>query len=168
MCSSDLAPALRMAGEVPPDRRALPVLKVLHRNARCIHDPARAGKGDTLTVAPAAGTTTAPEALRAAVRDRDLARGEAIFSGLAGGSADEAWNALLPTVHDGVDVHRVVLAHRAFDMLGLVGPEHAGTLLRQSLHYCWKLEEGSADRFAALRAALPRLFDEHQIGRAHV
>lgn len=159
-----LAPALHMAGELPPERRALPVLKVLHRNARAIHDPARAGGPDALgAVAAPAGAGATATGLRDAVRRRDLAGGEALFARLAGGAPDAAWNALLPTVHDGVDVHRVVLAHRAYDMLGLVGPEHAGTLLRQSLHYCWKLEEQSAGRFAALRAALPRLFDEHRL-----
>ena len=159
-----LAPALHMAGELPAERRALPVLKVLHRNARCLHDPSRAGQGDTLAAVAAATDAKATASdLRDAVRGRDLARGEAIFATLAGSAPDAVWNALLPTVHDGVDVHRIVLAHRAYDMLGLVGPEHAGTLLRQSLHYCWKLEEHAAPRSAALRAALPRLFDEHRL-----
>ena len=159
-----LSPALQMSRELPADRRALPVLKVLHRNARCLHDPVRSGCRDTLSVlgAPEAGTPTADD-LRDAVRARDLPRGENVFAGLARGTPEEVWNALLPTVHDGVDVHRIVLAHRAWDMLGLVGQEHAGTLLRQSLHYCWKLEEQSADRFAVLRELLPRLFAVHRL-----
>ncbi|MFM7250375.1 MAG: hypothetical protein ACKO5R_10785 [Planctomycetaceae bacterium] len=159
-----LSPALQMSRELPPERRALPVLKVLHRNARCIHEPSRAGRGDTLVpVAAPPGDRPTAASLRDAVRDRDLARGETLFAGLADGDPATAWNALLPTVHDGVDVHRVVLAHRAYDMLGLVGPGHAGTLLRQSLHYCWKLEEHAAPRFASLRTTLPRLFDEHRL-----
>ena len=159
-----LAPALQMSRELLPERRALPVLKVLHRNARCIHDPSRTNHGDTLVpVAAPAGDPPTASSIRDAVRDRDLARGEMLFANLAGGDPDTAWNALLPTVHDGVDVHRVVLAHRAYDMLGLVGPAHAGTLLRQSLHYCWKLEEHAAHRFASLRATLPQLFDEHRL-----
>lgn len=160
-----LAPALQMARELPPERRALPVLKVLHRNARCIHDPARAGSPDVLgAVAPRSAAT--PTAIRDAIRARDLAAGESLLAGAAGGAPEALWNALLPTVHDGVDVHRVVLAHRAYDMLGLVGEDHASTLLRQSLHYCWKFEEHAADRFAALRSALPRLFDAHRLDEA--
>jgi len=162
-----LAPALQMSRELSPDRRALPVLKVLHRNARCLHDSTRAGASDTLAVISAGEThTTTAADLREAVRARDLPGGESVFAGLTRGTAEEAWNALLPTVHDGVDVHRIVLAHRAWDMLGLVGPEHAGTLLRQSLHYCWKLEEQSATRFAALREMLPRLYEAHRLDAA--
>lgn len=161
-----LAPALQMAGELPSERRALPVLKVLHRNARCLHDPARAGTVETLVpvppVADGSGSATA-EQLREAVRARDLPRGEQVFAQLSQRGAEQAWNALLPTVHDGTDVHRIVLAHRAWDMLSLVGPGHAGTLLRQSLHYCWKHEEHSARRFSALRELLPKLFDQHRL-----
>jgi len=159
-----LAPALQMASELPSDRRALPVLKVLHRNSRCLHDPARGGVTETLgVVKPAAGGPTTAEELRDAVRARDLPRGEELFAQLSQGSADQAWNAILPTVYDGTDVHRIVLAHRAWDMLTLVGPGHAGTLLRQSLHYCWKHEEHSARRYGALRELLPKLFDQHHL-----
>lgn len=160
-----LAPALQMARELPPERRALPVLKVLYRNARCIHDPVRAGTPDTL-VAVSARPIATPTEIRDAVRERDLAAGESLFAGFAGRTCEVLWNAILPTVHDGVDVHRVVLAHRAYDMLGLVGEEYASTLLRQSLHYCWKFEDHAAGRFAALRSALPRLFDEHRLDDA--
>ena len=161
-----LAPALQMAGELPTERRALPVLKVLHRNSRCLHDPTRAGTPEALgQVSPlvAALGPASAEQLREAVRGRDLPRGEQVFAQLSQGGAEQAWNALLPTVHDGTDVHRIVLAHRAWDMLSLVGPVHAGTLLRQSLHYCWKHEEHSARRFSALRELLPKLFDQHHL-----
>ena len=55
-----LAPALQMSRELSPDRRALPVLKVLHRNARCLHDSARAGASDTLAVIGACLLYTSP------------------------------------------------------------------------------------------------------------
>lgn len=161
-----LAPALQMAGELPTERRALPILKVLHRNARCLHDPSRAGTSEALAPVAAAADATGPataEQLREAVRARDLPRGEQVFAQLSQGNAESAWNALLPTVCDGTDVHRIVLAHRAWDMLSLVGPEHASTLLRQSLHYCWKHEEHSARRYSGLRELLPKLFDQHQL-----
>ncbi|MFN8856008.1 MAG: hypothetical protein ACK50P_10605, partial [Planctomycetaceae bacterium] len=109
-----LAPALQMASELPSDRRALPVLKVLHRNSRCLHDPARGSVTETLgVVKPASGGPASAEQLRDAVRSRDLPHGEELFAQIAQGNADKAWNAILPTVFDGTDVHRIVLAHRA-------------------------------------------------------
>lgn len=159
-----LAPALQMAHELPSERRPLPVLKVLYRNSRCLHDDSRIGLGDALApVTVNASSVVSADALRDAVRSRDLPQGERLFAQLSRGTPEDAWNAVLPTVHDGLDVHRIVLAQRAWDMLSLVGKEYAGPLLRQSVHYCWKNEEHSARRFAALRDLLPRLFDEHHL-----
>ena len=55
-------------------------------------------------------------------------------------SPDEAFNDVLECVEESPDVHRVVLAHRSWDMLGLVGREQAETMLRQSVRYCVKQE----------------------------
>ncbi|MSR25730.1 MAG: hypothetical protein EXS06_01740 [Planctomycetaceae bacterium] len=80
-------PALQMSRELSSDRRALPVLKVLHRNARCLHDSARAGASDTLALFSAGETRTTTAAdLREAVRARDLPGGENVFAGLARGT----------------------------------------------------------------------------------
>ncbi len=157
-----LAPALQMSRELPSERKPLPILKVLHRNSRCLEERGGSSAGDTLTlVAATDGVKSSAVALQDAVRGRDLKAAEQVFAGLSAGSPESAWNDLLPTVHDGLDVHRTVLAHRAWDMLTLVGPEHANTLLRQSVHYCWKNEEYAAKRFAPLRELLPKLFDQH-------
>ena len=53
---------------------------------------------------------------------------------------DEAFNDLLFAVQDNTEVHRTVLPYRAWDLLSLIGLEHAHTLLRQSVHYCVKSE----------------------------
>ena len=47
---------------------------------------------------------------------------------------------LLVAVRDNTEVHRTVLPYRAWDLLGLIGREHAHTLLRQSVRYCVKSE----------------------------
>ena len=80
-------PALQMSRELSPDRRALPVLKVLHRNARCLHDSARVGASDTLALFSAEETRTTTAAdLRDAVRARDLPGGESVVAGLTRGT----------------------------------------------------------------------------------
>ncbi len=164
-----LAPAYRMALELPAAQRALPVLKVLYRNASRIHERGSAA-GETLRpVAPTRPAKERPTAdvLRDAVHCRDVAAAEGVFAATAGGSANEAWDDLLETVHEAPEVHRIVLAHRAWDMLELAGKEYAHTMLRQSLRYCLKSEEHSARHFASVRTLLPKLLDEHKlVGRA--
>jgi hypothetical protein len=174
-----MAPAYHMAAELPPERRALPVLKVLHRNATRLHEADRA-RGDTLrVVAAAAVATSAAEAgalagpspdagsLRDAIHRRDVAAAESVFAAMARSSAGEAWNGLLETVHEGPEVHRIVLAYRAWDMLDFVGKDGAETMLRQSLRYCVRNEEHTARYFGGVKSLLPKLFDEHKLlGRA--
>ena len=52
------------------------------------------------------------------------------------GPLDEAYNDLQYLVQDNINVHRVVLAWRAWALLDLTGKEHAHTLLRQSVRFC--------------------------------
>src|SRR5262245_7283957 len=65
-----LAPAYHMARELPDDRRALPVLKVLYRNTNRIHEHGGCGSEVLRTVKPAALSAghESGEALRDAVR----------------------------------------------------------------------------------------------------
>src|SRR5439155_23981489 len=62
------------------------------------------------------------------------------------------------------EVHRVVLPYRAWDLLDLIGKEHAHTLLRQSVRYCVKSESGSrsASRDQP-RTLLPKVLEEHKL-----
>ena len=134
-----LAPALHMSAELPDDRRALPVLKVLHRNTRRIQEHGGRPSEVLGTVKP--GDESGAEALRQAVLSKDVRRAEAVFAATARGASPLAMlNAVLPTVQQNTDVHRVVLPYRAYDLLGLIGPEQAHTLLRQSVRYCVKSE----------------------------
>jgi hypothetical protein len=165
-----LAPAMYMAREMPEDRRALPVFKVLYRNTNRIHEH---GGRDSEVLKPVQAAPLSPgqsagEALQAAARAKDIDRAERTFASSAKGSPSDAFNDLLYMVEDGTDVHRVVLPYRAYDLLGLIGPEQAHTLLRQSVRYCVKQEDNTqSSRRNEPRALLPKLLDEHKLlGRA--
>ena len=103
----------------------------------------------------------AAEALRDATRRQDLDGAEGLFAALAHRSLDEAYNDLQLLVQDNVNVHRVVLAWRAWALLDLTGKEHAHTLLRQSVRFCCD-EEGDLKKHRsgeALRSLLPSLLE---------
>jgi hypothetical protein len=156
-----LAPAYRIALELPEAARPLPVLKVLYRNTRRIQELGAAKK--TLT-RPRAGEAT-PAALRDAVRAKDADGAERVFSGLASGSAAETLDRLLPLVEEVTDVHNVVVPARAYDLVELLGQEHAWVLLRQSVHYGLVRGTGSnlPERYRRSREFLPRLLAEHHL-----
>lgn len=161
-----LAPAFHMAQELPTESQPLPVFKVLYRNTNRIQE--RGGRGDEVlhTVKPGVlpENRVGGEVLREAVRRKDLPAAEQTFAALAQGSDDDAFNQLLFAVQDHTEVHRVVLPYRAWDLLGLIGREHAHTLLRQSVHYCVKAE--SWPRNPALdepRVLLPRVLEDHKL-----
>ena len=104
------------------------------------------------------------EALRDAVRAKDVRRAEAVFADASAVSADEALNDVLYAVHDHTEVHRVVLPYRAWDLLGLVGREQAQTLLRQSVRYCLKAESWSHDgAYDEPRDLLPRVMERYHL-----
>jgi hypothetical protein len=162
-----LAPAYQMSRELPEDQRALPVLKVLYRNTN--HIQQMGGKShETLHVVEPASLPEgrpAAEVLREAARKPDIEGAERAFAALARGPLDEAYNSLQYVVQDYIDVHRVVLAWRAWALLDLTGPEHAHTFLRQSVRFCVD-EEGHvhADNIArSIRPLLPALLDRHHL-----
>jgi hypothetical protein len=161
-----LAPAYHMSREMPAEQKALPVLKVIYRNANRIQE--RGVKaGEVLHPVTPVGLpegTPGGELLREAVRKGDMAGAEGTFAALAGGSPAKAFDALLVAVEDALDVHRVVLPYRAWCLLDIVGPEHAHTLLRQSVRYCVKEESPRLkDRYAEVRAMLPTMLDKHRL-----
>jgi hypothetical protein len=166
-----LAPAYRMAQELPTELRPLPVLKVLYRNANRIQE---FGGRKSEVLHPVAAETLpadaiAGEHLREQIRRGDTAAAERTFASLAQGPIGEAYNHLQFEVEDEVDVHRVVLAWRAWDTLEFAGQEWAHCLLRQSVRYCAKIERQMADRDhprSPIRKVLPALLDQFKlIGR---
>jgi hypothetical protein len=131
-----LAPAYRMAGELPKERQPLPVLKVLYRNAVLMElvGGRKEEKLHSLKPAPLSDREGSCIAMRKAIRSADVPGAEQAFAALAGHSVENAFNDLLQfCVEDEPGVHEVVLAWRAWEMLDLVGKEHAHTLLRQSV-----------------------------------
>lgn len=163
-----LAPALHIAGELPAERRALPVLKVIYRNSTRIQEQ---GLDDHDTLAPLKdeATTTyarSGEQLRDAVRAVDWQRAESQFASRVAASPEDAFNDLQFAVEDEHDVHRVVFSWRAWTMLDLAGEEYAQTLLRQSLRYCLDVESRmKAKNYPAsdIRQLLPRMLDKYQL-----
>jgi hypothetical protein len=167
-----LAPAYEMSRELPEHQRALPVLKVLFRNTSRIQEQG-GRENEVLELVEAASLPAEVrngEALRDATRSADMDRAERTFAALAKGPSGEAFNHLLWAVQDEIDVHRVVLAWRAWSLLDLAGQEQAHTLLRQSVRYCVDAERGRIERNRPepeVRAVLPKLLDEHHLlGRA--
>jgi hypothetical protein len=164
-----LAPAYHMARELPEDRRALPVLKVLYRNTNRIHEHGGRTSEVLRAVKPGALSTghDRGEALRDAVRRKNMNEAEGTFAAIATASPDEAFNSLLVAVEDNTEVHRVVLPYRAWELLDVVGREQAHTMLRQSVRYCVKSERDwthSAETDEP-RALLPSLFDQYHLPR---
>jgi hypothetical protein len=166
-----LAPSYHMALELPDDRRALPVLKVLHRNARrihetdgCKHEVLHPLEAEDLPKERANG-----EALREAVRKIDAAGAERIIATMARGPIGEAYNHLQFSIQDEIDVHRVVLAWRSWVTFDLLGKEHASTLLRQSVRFCLDEERNNRkyNRTPEIRTVLPKMLDQYRlVGRS--
>lgn len=161
-----LAPALQMANELPAERRALPVLKVIHRNARFIHD-AGAHDHDALHALEHAQIPDAPPSarpLREAVRKTDQKLAEQTLASMVGASLDDAYEQLQACIEDDIDVHRVVLSWRAWETLDLTGKDQALTLLRQSVRFCVDSERNRLSRKQpepGVRTTLVKLLDQY-------
>jgi hypothetical protein len=157
-----MMPAYHMAQELPKDRSPLPVFKVLYRNTNRIQ--AKGGRKDEVlhpipTESKSDGRSIG-DVLREQVRRQDLKAAEVTFASLGDKSPEDAFNELLYVIEDGTEVHRVVMAYRAWDLLDLVGRERAHTVLRQSLHYCVQNEKHS-QYFSGSRSVLPKLLDQY-------
>lgn len=161
-----LAPALTMSRELPTERRALPVLKVLYRNSERIEK--RGGK-EVLTPIEAATLPkdkTGTEALATAVHSRKVKDAEQTFAAIANKGAQDALDELLPIVEENTEVHRIVLAYRSWEMLDLIGKEHAQTMLRQSVRYCVNAERWPRrDTWGDSRKVIAGLLEKHKLLR---
>ena len=160
-----MMPALHMSAEMPAAQRALPAFKVLYRNTSRIQ--AHGGRaGEVLrpvdAPAPLPEGISSAEALRDAIHKQDTATAERLLLAIAQRSPEDAFNDLLMTVQERPEVHRVVLPYRAWDLLSVIGKEHAHTMLRQSVRYCVRMEDkGMNPEMAAARSVLPKLLERH-------
>lgn len=163
-----LAPALRMARQLPTAQQPLPVLKVLHRNATRIQE--FGGRSNevlhALSLEEIPQETVTGDDLQKMSRTGDLENADRAFCALADAPIGEAFNHLQFAVVDEVDVHRVVLAWRGWDTRQIAGDEWGHTLLRQSIRYCANVEnrmiENDRPR-SAIRTILPKLLDEYDL-----
>jgi len=170
-----LGPALKMSQELSGPQQALPVLKVLYRNTDRMQ--ALGGSKAEVLHAIEAGDLEADdhsELLQQATRAADMEKADRIFAAYTQEPLGEAYNHLQFSVQDEVDVHRVVLAWRAWETLDVTGQQHGQTLLRQSVHYCVLRDKemyarGQAEyqaRYGApnhIRQVLPKLLDQYKL-----
>ncbi len=159
-----MMPSYEMAAQMPERLAALPVLKVMHRNARFFQDSGKAKEDALEPLEDAAGAPALVESVRA----RDLARAENSLAAIERRSAPAAYEELQTVVRDDMNVHRVVLSWRAYDLLKLTGQDNALTMLRQSVRFCIDEDGRRASQGRApneIVALLPRLMEEHHLGR---
>jgi hypothetical protein len=164
-----LLPAWQMAQELSSQQKALPVLKVLYRNTARIQQTEQTGQKEVLRPVPskvALKTVGGGRLLQTLMRKGDMQGTEAAFAGLMTDNPYDSYNDLQHIVQEQPDVHRVVLAWRAWDILQLTGEEYARPLLRQSVRYCVDKERGMISRGrepSQIRTLLPRLLDEYEL-----
>jgi hypothetical protein len=157
-----MKPALKMASLISGKSSPLPVLKVLYRNTNRIQEHGGREK-EKLNHIPEAMLKGSGNQLLDFVRSRDIGGAERLLKGLVQKDRDMAFNALLEVVQEDTEVHRTVLPYRAWDMVDLVGEEHATTLLRQSLRYCLNAEHYRRPEWSIHGEVLTKLLDEHRL-----
>src|SRR5690606_8486731 len=116
-----------------------------------------------IEVAKTSGVQPDGEMLRQATRGVDMQHAEELFAVLSKAPPNEAYNHLQFAIQDEVDVHRTVLAWRAWEMMEITGQEFAHTLLRQSVRYCVDNEQRRQSKGSlpsAVRDLLPQLMEE--------
>ena len=157
-----LGPAFEMSKELPEAQKPLPVLKVLYRNST--HIQASGGRKNEV-LKPVKGQKLpgghAGEVLRELTRKNQPDKAEEVFAGIGNDHPEDLFNHAMYAVADDVNVHRVVLAWRAWAMLDFTGKEHAHTLLRQTVLFCCK--ENRQGKPAAIVSLLPKLTDQYKL-----
>jgi hypothetical protein len=158
-----LCPSYAMAMALPEEERPLPVLKVLYRTSTHIHGARCAGEDRLAEVEPARldDRPSPAEQLRDATRARKLARAEQVFAALKG-PPEQTYDDVQLMIQDDLNVHRVVLAWRAWEVLDFIGKDHARDMLRQTVRFC--SDPRHTGRSAhPIRTVLPRLLDAHKL-----
>lgn len=163
-----MLPALEMSGQLTGERQALPILKVIYRNSQQIQQYGGPSK-KTLRQMHAAEEATvenAGVAIRDACRATDVAQAEKLFAPIGKGSLEDAFDALQPAMQDDINVHRFVFAHRTYGLAGLLGTDHAHTILRQCVRFCITHELGRKKHNSPespIRTLMPKLLDQHKL-----
>ena len=167
-CMMAMVPALSMSRLLPEREAPVPVLKVLHRSAARIQEHG-GREEEALHALPEAGARdrgAARKALREAMFTHDMDRAEQAFADLATGSPADTLDDVQSILHENLDVHRIVLAWRAWETLEITGKEHSQTLLRQAVRFCVDAEQKRVDRGRPepeLRTLLPELLESAEL-----
>ena len=66
-----------------------------------------------------------------------------------------------PFFHDAVDVHRVVLTWRCWEILDLTGKEYARLMLRQTVRNCADYNWNWLGPWEKFRDTLPKVLENH-------
>ena len=157
-----MQPAYRMARRLPSDRKALIILKILYRNTGQIHSKGSKHTLHDVDPTKLISDKSGAEQLSEAVHNHDLEKAEEILAALAESSPEDAFNELMQVVAEDTEVHRIVFAHRSWEIIELAGKENAEAMLRQSLRYCVKGEKW-AKKHSTPRTLLPKLLEEHKL-----
>ncbi len=157
-----MAPSFAMSQELAEKERALPIIKVLHRNARTMNSGPGKHPNRLAPVEPAElkGDQPVGKLLLEASRAHRIEEGDRLFMAASKTSLQDGYNELLPLIHDDLNVHRVVLAWRSWETIDFTGQDHARTLLRQSIHFCC---EGGDRSNRGISAILPKLMDKFKL-----
>ena len=160
-----LTPALEMAKRLPKEQRPLPVLKVIYRNSARLQEVGKRESLKQVKFPRADGRLPTGDELREAVRKGDMNQAEQVFAAVCQAPLKDAYNRMQPMVQDLPMVHRVVLAHRSWELANLLGPDHAHTLLRQALRYCVREENGfNKDHpYRNIRKLVPKALDQYRL-----
>jgi hypothetical protein len=162
-----LVPAWEMSRELPADRRALPVLKVVYRNCAQMQNVGGASHEILHHVEPSKWNESDPSmALRDLCRQAKMQEAEQLFAAELNHPTNAVFNILLPTVEDDIDVHRFVLAHRAMELVDIVGVDHAHTLLRQCVRHCVDSESNRRTKGRPepeIRKLVPEMISQYKL-----
>src|SRR5262249_39424165 len=101
------------------------------------------------------------EQMRAATRARKLAQAEQIFASLPG-TPEQTYDDVQLMIQDDLNVHRVVLAWRAWGGLDFIGKDHARDMLRQTVRFCSDPRHTNPG-VHPIPAVLPKLLEEHKL-----
>jgi len=100
-------------------------------------------------------------------QDADAA--ERAFASLSKNSPQAAYDDLQVILLENLDVHRVVLSWRAWEILPVTGKQNAETLMRQCVRFCVEAEERRVNKGRPeprLRSLLPQLLEDCNLADA--
>lgn len=161
-----MLPALEMSRRLPDSRKPLPVLKVLYRNSQQIQSVGGASKKvlEAIHAAEHSSEGDIDLQIRDACRKLDVARGEQLLAKV--GDSRDQFDALQPAIQDDLNVHRFVFAYRTYGLVGLLGEEHAYSMLRQCVRLCADHEKEHVRHNhppSPIRALVPKLLDQYKL-----